>query len=205
MPLPTVGARAPALKLQDQDGRTVQLSDYAGKRVVLYFYPKDDTPGCTTEACNFRDEHSALLAAGAVVLGVSPDDVKSHAKFATKYTLPFPLLADPGHAVADAYGAWGEKSLYGRKFMGIVRSTVLIGADGRVERVWPKVKVADHVAEVLAALRGEGGPAPVAKKAAAVKKASVAKKAAAVKKAAVAKKPAAKKVAAAKKKLVTAR
>jgi thioredoxin-dependent peroxiredoxin len=179
MPLPNVGDRAPALSLQDQDGRTVRLSDYAGKRVVLYFYPKDDTPGCTVEACNFRDEHSALQAEGAVVLGVSPDDVKRHGKFAQKYSLPFPLLADTEHAVADAYGAWGEKSLYGRKFMGIVRSTVLIGADGRVERVWPKVKVADHVAEVLAALRGaDAAPAkrPAAAKKNTVRKAAPAKK-----------------------------
>ena len=128
------------------------LSDFKGKAVVLYFYPKDDTPGCTQEACDFRDEYSALKKAGAVVLGVSPDDAKSHGKFAGKFKLPFPLLADTDHSVALAYGAWAEKSMYGRKYMGIVRSTFLIGPDGAVARVWPKVKVKGHVEEVREAL-----------------------------------------------------
>jgi len=147
-----VGQKAPPFSLPDQDGKPVKLSDFKGKAVVLYFYPKDDTPGCTKEACSFRDEHSALKKGGAVVLGVSPDDSRSHARFAGKFQLPFPLLADTDHAVAEAYGAWGEKILYGRSFMGIVRSTFLIGRDGKVARVWPKVKVDGHVAEVREAL-----------------------------------------------------
>lgn len=152
MPMPEVGDRAPAFTLPDQSGESVKLSDFKGKAVVLYFYPKDDTPGCTREACSFRDEHSALLKAGAVVLGVSPDSTVSHQKFAGKFKLPFPLLADNDHAVSEKYGAWGEKSLYGRKFMGITRSTFLIGKDGKVARVWPKVKVDGHVDEVRKAI-----------------------------------------------------
>jgi thioredoxin-dependent peroxiredoxin len=148
-----VGDKAPAFSLEDQSGKTVKLSDFKGKTVVLYFYPKDDTPGCTREACAFRDEHSALRKAGAVVLGVSPDSGASHAKFAGKYDLPFPLLADTGHAVSEKYGAWGEKSLYGRKFMGINRSTFLIDGSGKVAHVWPKVKVDGHVDQVLEAIR----------------------------------------------------
>jgi len=152
MAMVEVGQKAPPFSLPDQDGKQVKLSDFKGKAVVLYFYPKDDTPGCTQEACSFRDEHSALKKAGAVVLGVSPDESRSHARFAGKLQLPFPLLADTDHAVAEAYGAWGEKVLYGRKFLGIVRSTFLIGRDGKVARVWPKVKVDGHVAEVREAL-----------------------------------------------------
>jgi peroxiredoxin Q/BCP len=147
------GSKAPAFSLKDQDGNTVKLADLAGKQVVLYFYPKDNTPGCTTEACDFRDEHSALKKAGAVVLGVSPDSEKSHQGFIKKHGLPFPLLVDTDHAVAEKYGAWGEKSLYGRKFMGIIRSTVLIGPDGKVKKAWPKVKVDGHVDDVLAAVK----------------------------------------------------
>jgi peroxiredoxin Q/BCP len=153
MAMPDVGDKAPAFSLEDQSGKTVKLSDFKGKTVVLYFYPKDDTPGCTREACAFRDEHSALKKAGAVVLGVSPDSGPSHAKFAGKYKLPFPLLADTDHAISEKYGAWGEKSLYGRKFMGITRSTFLIDASGKVARVWPKVKVDGHVDQVLEAIR----------------------------------------------------
>ena len=148
-----IGKKAPAFSLKNQDGKTVKLSDFAGQNVVLYFYPKDDTPGCTTEACDFRDQHSKLEKAGAVVLGVSPDDEKRHAKFAGKHGLPFTLLADTEHTVAEKFGAWGEKSLYGRKFMGIIRSTFLIGADGKIAKVWPKVKVAGHVDEVLEAVK----------------------------------------------------
>lgn len=146
------GTKAPAFSLKDANGKTVKLSDFKGKYVVLYFYPKDNTPGCTTEACDFRDEHSALQKAGAVVLGVSPDGAASHQKFASKYELPFPLLVDEDHAVAEKYGAWGEKSLYGRKFMGIIRSTFLIGPDQKIVKAWPKVKVAGHVDEVKAAI-----------------------------------------------------
>ena len=147
------GKKAPAFSLKNQSGQPVKLADFAGRVVVLYFYPKDDTPGCTTEACDFRDQHRALEKAGAVVLGVSPDTEQRHAKFAGKHGLPFTLLADTEHVVAEKYGAWGEKSLYGRKFMGIIRSTFLIGADGKVAKVWPKVKVAGHVDEVLAAVK----------------------------------------------------
>ena len=152
MAMPEVGKKAPAFSLPDQDGKRVTLSDFKGKAVVLYFYPKDDTPGCTQEACDFRDASAALRKAGAVVLGVSPDDSTRHGKFAAKFKLPFPLLADTEHAVALAYGAWAEKSMYGRKYMGIVRSTFLIGPDGVLARVWPKVKVKGHVDDVLAGL-----------------------------------------------------
>ncbi|WP_164020259.1 thioredoxin-dependent thiol peroxidase [Pyxidicoccus trucidator] len=182
MPMPQAGDTAPGFQLPDQDGNSVSLSQHAGKHVVLYFYPKDDTPGCTTEACDFRDEHSALGAAGAVVLGVSADSTERHRKFATKYSLPFPLLADPGHQVLEAYGVWGEKSLYGRKFQGITRATFLIGPDGRVKQAWPKVKVSGHVAEVLAAL-GAKGAAPAASTPAPAKPAAPAKKPAPAKKA----------------------
>ncbi|XXF77322.1 thioredoxin-dependent thiol peroxidase [Myxococcaceae bacterium GXIMD 01537] len=154
MSTPQVGDKAPEFQLPDQNGNTVSLAQLAGKNVVLYFYPKDDTPGCTKEACNFRDEHSTLEKAGAVVLGVSPDDTKSHLKFAGKYGLPFTLLADTDHRVAEQYGVWGEKSLYGRKFMGINRATFLIGPDGLVKHSWPKVKVENHVNEVLEVLQG---------------------------------------------------
>ena len=146
------GKKAPAFSLKDQDGKTVKLSDFKGQDVVLYFYPKDNTPGCTTEACDFRDNQSALKKAGAVVLGVSMDSEASHKKFIQKQSLNFPLLVDADHAVAEAYGAWGEKSMYGKTFMGLIRSTFLIGPDGKLKRVWPKVKVAGHVDEVLEAL-----------------------------------------------------
>jgi peroxiredoxin Q/BCP len=148
------GKKAPAFSLKNHDGKTVKLADFAGKYVVLYFYPKDDTPGCTAEACEFRDGHEKLKKAGAVVLGVSPDSEARHAKFREKYSLPFDLLADVDHAVAEKYGAWGEKSLYGRKYQGIIRSTFLIGPDGKVKKVWPRVKVKGHADEVLAALKG---------------------------------------------------
>jgi peroxiredoxin Q/BCP len=148
------GKKAPAFSLKNHDGKTVKLADFAGKYVVLYFYPKDDTPGCTAEACEFRDGHEKLKKAGAVVLGVSPDSEARHAKFREKYSLPFDLLADVDHAVAEKYGAWGEKSLYGRKYQGIIRSTFLIGPDGKVKKVWPRVKVKGHAEEVIAALKG---------------------------------------------------
>ncbi len=146
------GQKAPKFSMKDQDGKTVTLGDFAGKSVVLYFYPKDDTPGCTVEACAFRDEHSKLQKKGAVVLGVSPDNEKSHQKFIKKFSLPFPLLVDEGNKAAEAFGAWGEKNMYGRKYMGIIRSTVLIAPDGVVKTAWPKVKADGHAAQVLAAL-----------------------------------------------------
>jgi peroxiredoxin Q/BCP len=152
--MPQVGDPAPEFALADGEGETVRLSDLRGKKVVLYFYPKDSTPGCTQEACDFRDRYAALQASGALLLGISPDSGKSHAKFAQKHGLPFPLLADEGNAVSTAYGVWKEKSMYGRVFMGIERTTFLIDEQGKIARVWPKVKVAGHGDEVLAAVAG---------------------------------------------------
>jgi peroxiredoxin Q/BCP len=154
MPLIDEGKKAPAFSLDDQDGKTHRLKDYAGRHVVLYFYPKDDTPGCTTEACAFRDAESDFSKVKAVVLGVSVLDTKSKAKFAKKHGLNFPLLADEDHAVADAYGAWQEKSMYGRKYMGVARITYLIGPDGNVLKRWDKVSPATHADEVLEQIRG---------------------------------------------------
>jgi thioredoxin-dependent peroxiredoxin len=143
------GKKAPAFALKDQDGRTHKLSDYEGRPVILYFYPKDDTPGCTAEACAFRDNLPKFQAGKAHVLGVSILDEKSKAKFATKYDLNFPLLADADHAVAEKYGVWQKKSRYGREYMGIARTTYLIGADGKVAKRWDDVKVEGHAEEVL--------------------------------------------------------
>ena len=148
------GDKAPAFTLTDAEGRKVSLEDFAGRHVVVYFYPQDDTPGCTKEACGFRDAWDDLHALGAVVLGVSADDAASHALFGSKYKLPFPLLSDPDRKVMRAYGAYGEKTMYGRKVVGVIRSTVWIGPDGRVRRHWARVaSAADHPARVLAALR----------------------------------------------------
>jgi peroxiredoxin Q/BCP len=151
------GTMAPDFTLPADGGGEVSLSDYRGKKVVLYFYPKDNTSGCTTEACGFRDDYSQLLAAGAAVLGVSPDSVKSHVGFKTKYSLPFALLSDPDHEVAEAYGAWGEKKMYGKTYEGILRSTFLIDEEGRIVKVFPKVKPAGHSQEVLEALQAADG------------------------------------------------
>ncbi len=147
------GQKAPAFSLKAADGKSVRLSELRGKAVVLYFYPKDDTPGCTREACAFRDRISEIQELGATVLGVSPDDVSSHQKFSQKFELSFPLLADVDHAVAEKYGAWREKNLYGRKSMGVQRSTFLIGTDGVVVKVWKKVSVDGHDEQVIDALR----------------------------------------------------
>ena len=147
-----VGKKAPAFKLPGSNGETVSLADFAGKTVVLYFYPKDDTPGCTRESCDFRDSIRKFTSRKAVVLGVSPDSLKSHDKFIAKFELPFVLLADEDHAVAEKYGVWVEKSMYGRKYMGIERSTFVIAPDGTVKAVFRKVKVDGHVDEVLAAV-----------------------------------------------------
>jgi thioredoxin-dependent peroxiredoxin len=144
---------APDFTVQDQDGNDVSLSDYRGRKVVLYFYPKDDTSGCTAQACDLRDHAQTFDASGAVILGVSPDGVKSHRKFADKYDLPFTLLADTDHAIADAYGVWQEKSMYGRKYWGNVRTTFVIDEDGRIMKVLPNVKPAQHVDLVLASLQ----------------------------------------------------
>ncbi len=149
MPLIEPGQKAPAFSLKDQDGRTHSLAGYAGQPVVLYFYPKDDTPGCTTETCAFRDNLPKFQSNKAVILGASILDEASKAKFAAKFQVNFPLLADADHEVAEAYGVWQEKSQYGRTFMGIVRTTYLIGKDGNVLRRWDKVKVEGHAEEVL--------------------------------------------------------
>jgi peroxiredoxin Q/BCP len=148
------GKKAPAFALKDEAGKSVSLSDYAGKDVVVYFYPKDDTPGCTKEACGFRDAWKELQELGVAVLGVSPDGAMSHQRFAGKYKLPFPLLSDPAKAVMEKYGAWGEKTMYGKKVIGVIRSTVWIGPDGKVKKHWKRVaKAEDHPNEVLEALR----------------------------------------------------
>jgi thioredoxin-dependent peroxiredoxin len=152
MPLVDPGKKAPAFSLKDQDGKTRRLADYAGRPVVLYFYPKDDTPGCTKEACAFRDNLPRFKPSKAVVLGVSILDEASKARFAEKYDLPFPLLADPDHSVAEKFGVWQKRSLYGRTYMGIARTTYLIGPDGKVAKRWDNVKVDGHAEAVLAAL-----------------------------------------------------
>ncbi len=153
MPLIDEGKKAPAFSLKDQQGKAHSLKEYAGAPLVLYFYPKDDTPGCTTEACAFRDNLPKFGKLKAAVLGVSVLDTDSKAKFAAKYDLNFPLLADEDHAVAEKYGVCGEKSLYGRTFMGVSRTTYLIDADGKVAKRWDKVKVDGHAEEVLEELR----------------------------------------------------
>jgi thioredoxin-dependent peroxiredoxin len=146
------GDKAPDFSLQDDAGSEVSLRDLKGKKVVLYFYPKDDTPGCTTEACNFRDRLPRFRKVNAAIYGVSRDSVESHAKFRKKYSLPFSLLSDPGAKLAERYGAWGEKNLYGKKTMGILRSTFVIDEKGTIEKVFPKVKPDLHAEELLAYL-----------------------------------------------------
>lgn len=143
---------APDFELPDETGTHRRLSDYRGKPVVLYFYPKDDTPGCTKEACSFRDDYSEYEKAGVVILGISPDSPKSHAKFKEKYNLPFTLLADEDHQVCELYGAWGRKKFMGREYDGVLRTTYLIGPDGTILKVFPDVKPEGHSQEVLAAL-----------------------------------------------------
>jgi peroxiredoxin Q/BCP len=146
------GTPAPDFELQSDSGETVKLSELRGRPVVLYFYPKDDTPGCTTEACEFRDAYDVFRERGAEVLGVSPDDVTSHEKFKTKYELPFTLLADPDHAVAEKYGVWGERKFAGKSYMGINRSTFIIDGEGNVARALKGIKPAGHAAQVLDSL-----------------------------------------------------
>jgi len=148
------GAKAPAFEGVIQDGSTIKLSDFAGKRVALYFYPRDNTPGCTKQACNLRDNYSSLTEAGIQVIGVSGDSAKSHIKFIGKYDLPFPLIADTDKVIMTAYGVWGEKKLYGRLYMGTKRMTFLIGEDGTIQKIIKKPKTADHTAEVLAGFTG---------------------------------------------------
>ncbi len=151
MPI-SAGGQAPDFTLSDDEGRMHTLSDYRGKPVVLYFYPKDNTSGCTKEACGFRDDYSAYQEVGVTILGVSPDSSKSHANFRAKYELPFTLLADPDREVIKMYGAWGLKKLYGREYEGVMRTTFLIGEDGNILKVFEKVKPANHSAEILAVL-----------------------------------------------------
>ena len=150
--LPTPGDPAPDFAATDQTGATVRLADFAGRPLALYAYPKDDTPGCTTQACNLRDHHQALLDAGVAVVGVSPDDAASHERFAGTHDLPFPLLADPGREILTAYGAWGEKTLYGRTHVGVKRTTFLIGPDGRILHVFKRPNTGQHAQEILAKL-----------------------------------------------------
>ena len=147
-----VGQKAPDFTVMNDKGEKVKLSDYKGKKIVLYFYPKDDTPGCTKEACAFRDGISKIKARGAVVLGVSPDSVESHKKFRDKFELNFPLLADTEKKVVEAYGTWKERSMYGRKYMGVERTTFVIDEQGKISHIFPKVKVGEHYDEVLEAL-----------------------------------------------------
>ncbi|NJD63969.1 MAG: thioredoxin-dependent thiol peroxidase [Chloroflexi bacterium] len=153
MVFPVIGSAAPEFSLSDQDGTEVTLGSLRGRWAVFYFYPKDDTPGCTKEACNFRDNHAAIQAAGATVLGVSGDTAAAHRKFAEKHSLPFQLLVDEGNGVARAFGAWGTKNMYGKTYEGIIRSTFVINPDGKIAKVWPKVKPDAHGAEVLAWLK----------------------------------------------------
>ncbi len=150
--MPEVNDVAPDFELPTQDGTPLKLSDLRGRKVVLYFYPKDDTPGCTVQACGLRDAWSEFERRGAVVLGVSPDPVNAHVKFRKKFDLPFTLLADTEHEVAEKYGVWKEKSMYGRKYMGNERTTFVIGEDGRIVRIFPRVKPEEHADQVLAAL-----------------------------------------------------
>jgi peroxiredoxin Q/BCP len=147
-----VGGEAPRFSLEDEEGNLISLADYAGKRVVVYFYPADDTPGCTKEACQFTDLFDDFLAAGVDVIGISPDNAASHRRFREKYGLTVRLLSDPDHSVMERYGAYGEKTMYGRKTVGVIRSTFLVGEDGRIERAWHHVRADGHAAKVLEAL-----------------------------------------------------
>ncbi len=149
------GDKAIDFKLRSADGKDVSISDFKGKKIVLYFYPKDDTPGCTKEACGFRDAYDYILEAGAVVIGVSPDSENSHDRFRNKYNLPFYLLSDEGHKVSEIYGAWGEKKSYGKTTVGIIRSTFIIGEDFSIQKVFPKVSPEGHAEEILDYLTGK--------------------------------------------------
>ena len=149
------GTKAPDFSLKDTRGRTVKLSDFKKRTVVVYFYPKDDTPGCTKEACNFRDHFQSFGKKGITILGISPDSEKSHQKFINKFDLPFLLLSDPDHKVAMRYGAWGKKKMYGREYDGILRSTFIIDGRGKISLVFDKVKVAQHATDILAALEAK--------------------------------------------------
>ncbi len=149
------GAKAPEFALPASNGQTVSLKDYVGKKVVVFFYPRDDTPGCTREVCSFRDSYNDIQEQGAIILGVSGDSIKSHGRFVSKYDLPFLLLSDDNKQMAMEYGAWGEKKNYGRTYMGMRRITYLIDERGKITKVWPKVRPDEHGEEVLAAIKGE--------------------------------------------------
>jgi peroxiredoxin Q/BCP len=144
------GDKAPDFRLKDQDGKTLSLKDYKGKKLAIYFYPKDDTPGCTAESCNLRDNYSVLKKKGYEVIGVSADNEKSHKKFATKFSLPYSLLADTEKEMVQNYGVWGEKTLFGRKYMGIIRTTFIIDENGKIEKIIKDVETADHTKQILA-------------------------------------------------------
>ena len=143
------GSKAPLFEGIDQDGKTIKLSDFAGKKVILYFYPKDNTPGCTAEACNLRDNYNDLLKKGFVVIGVSPDSEKSHKGFISKYDLPFPLIADTSKKILNDYGVWGEKQMYGKTYEGIIRMSFVISEDGKIEKIIEKVKTDDHARQIF--------------------------------------------------------
>jgi len=143
------GSRAPSFEGIDQDGNTIKLTDFAGKKVILYFYPKDNTSGCTAEACNLRDNYDSLLNQGFSIIGVSPDSEKSHKGFAGKYSLPFPLIADTSKKIMNDYGVWGEKKMYGRSYMGVIRTTFIIDAEGIIEKIIEKVNTAGHTEQIL--------------------------------------------------------
>lgn len=147
----TEGSKAPAFKGKDQDGKTIALADYKGKKLVLYFYPEDDTPTCTVQACNLRDNFGLLKKNGFVILGISPDEEKKHKKFELKYDLPFSLIADPAHSIIDKYGVWGEKQLYGRTYMGLHRTTFVIDEKGIIRKIFLKPKSKQHAEEIIAA------------------------------------------------------
>jgi peroxiredoxin Q/BCP len=149
MAILTEGAIAPPFTGKDQDGRNVSLKDFKGKKVILYFYPKDDTPGCTAEACNLRDNYDDLLSRGFAIIGVSPDDEKSHGKFRAKFDLPFSLLADPEKTIINSYGAWGEKSMYGKTYDGVLRTTFVIDESGKIQKIINKVDTGDHTKQIL--------------------------------------------------------
>ena len=150
------GQPAPDFTGKDQDGKTISLHNFKGKKVVLYFYPKDDTPGCTAQACNLRDNYTALIKSGFVVIGVSADDVKSHKKFEEKFRLPFPLIADEDHTIIDAYGVWGEKQLFVKNYMGIIRTTFLIDENGSIKKIIDKIDTDNHTQQVFEAWRHSG-------------------------------------------------
>ena len=148
------GEKAPSFKLQDSEGKVHSLEEYQGKTIVVYFYPKDDTPGCTKEACSFRDDYSAFKEAGVEIIGISPDTIESHQKFSEKYDLPFTLLADPDHKVSEAYEVWGQKKSFGREYEGVFRTTFIIGPESKIKRVFENVKPSDHSQEVLGEVSG---------------------------------------------------